>query len=124
MTGERVDTALLSGERPAAGEEQESLRRRFTVFDANATALVDYRMRRARLRDTRLTLVLAGHQTRPEGTSPALGWEEALGTPVEIRTVPGADHFTLVQRSHAAATAGEIARAVVPGTAGQDEGRG
>ncbi|MDX5565750.1 AMP-binding protein [Streptomyces sp. ID05-04B] len=124
MTGERADTALLTGERPAAGEEQEALRRRFAVFDANATALVDYRMRRARLRDTRLTLVLAGDQTRPEGTSPALGWEEALGTPVETRTVAGADHFTLVQRSHAAATAGEIARAVVPGTAGQDEGHG
>ncbi|MER7576650.1 AMP-binding protein [Streptomyces sp. NPDC126514] len=124
MTGERVDTALLSGERLAAGEEQESLRRRFTVFDANATALVDYRLRRARLRDTRLTLVLAGDQTRPEGTSPSLGWEEALGTPVETRTVPGTDHFTLVQRPHAAVTAQEIAHAVVPGTTGQDEGRG
>ncbi|MFJ3441262.1 amino acid adenylation domain-containing protein [Streptomyces sp. NPDC086081] len=124
MTGERVDAALLGGDRPAAGEEQQSLRRRFTVFDANATALVNYRMRRARLRDTRLTLVLAGDQTRPEGTSPALGWEEALGTPVETRTVPGADHFTLVQPSHAAITAGEIARAVAPGTAGQEEERG
>lgn len=124
MTGERADTSLLSGARPAAGEEQESLRRRFTVFDANATALVDYRIRRARLRETRLTLVLAGDQTRPEGTAPALGWEEALGTPVAIRTVPGADHFTLVQRSHAAVTAGEIARAIVPGAVGQDEGRG
>ncbi|OXS35610.1 amino acid adenylation domain-containing protein [Streptomyces sp. XY006] len=121
MTGETADTALLSGERPAAGEEQQSLRRRFTVFDANATALVNYRMRRARLRDTRLTLLLAGDQPRPEGTSPTLGWEEALGTPVRTRTVPGADHFTLVQRSHAALTAEEIARAVAPGPAGQDE---
>ncbi|MFE0476863.1 AMP-binding protein [Streptomyces sp. NPDC058947] len=122
MTGETADTALLSGDRPAAGEEQQSLRRRFTVFDANATALVNYRMRRARLRDTRLTLLLAGDQPRPEGTSPTLGWEEALGTPVRTRTVPGADHFTLVQRSHAALTAEEIARAVAPAPAGQDEG--
>ncbi|MGW5134760.1 AMP-binding protein [Streptomyces sp. NPDC004135] len=121
MTGETADTALLSGDRPAAGEEQQSLRRRFTVFDANATALVNYRMRRARLRDTRLTLLLAGDQPRPEGTSPTLGWEEALGTPVRTRTVPGADHFTLVQRSHAALTAEEIARAVAPAPAGQDE---
>ncbi|MFE1251509.1 amino acid adenylation domain-containing protein [Streptomyces sp. NPDC058766] len=124
MTGETADTALLRGERPAAGEEQQSLRRRFTVFDANATALVNYRMRRARLRDTRLTLLLAGDQARPEGTSPTLGWEEALGTPVQTRTVPGADHFTLVQRSHAALTAEEIACAVAPGPAGQDEERG
>ncbi|WP_327111082.1 amino acid adenylation domain-containing protein [Streptomyces sp. NBC_01341] len=124
MTGERADTTLLSGVRPPAGEEQESLLRRFTVFDANATALVDYRMRRTRLKDTRLTLVLAGDQSRPEGMSPALGWEEALGTPVETRAVPGADHFTLVQRPHAAVTAREIARAVEPGTTGRDEGRG
>ncbi|MGW6916414.1 AMP-binding protein [Kitasatospora sp. NPDC054939] len=123
MTGERVDTALLRGERPAEGDEQESLKRRFGVFDANARALVEYRMRRARLRDTRIALVLAGAQERPDGTDATLGWEAALGTGVASATVPGVDHFTLVQGPGAAATAREIARAVAPDTESQNGDR-
>lgn len=120
MTGEQIDTGILTGERPAAGEEEESLRRRFRVFDAHATALVGYRLRRARLRDTRTALVLAGDQRRPDGVTETLGWAEALGVNVETRTVPGADHFTVVRPPAAGALAGEVARVIASGAAEPD----
>ncbi|MEU8921533.1 AMP-binding protein [Kitasatospora sp. NPDC048545] len=122
MTGERPDTGLLRGA-PAEDEETRSLQRRYQVFDANATALVAYRLRRARLRDARFTLVLAGAQERPEDGTPTLGWAEALGTDVDTATVPDVDHFTLLRGPAARTAAERIARVIAASSGRPDEER-
>ncbi|WP_338930415.1 AMP-binding protein [Streptomyces netropsis] len=120
MTGERVDAKLLRGA-SAADEETRSLQRRYQVFDANATALVAYRLRRARLRDTRFTLVRAGAQERPGGATATLGWAEALGTDVGTATVPDVDHFTLLRGPSARIVAEEIARVIAASSGRPDK---
>jgi amino acid adenylation domain-containing protein len=124
MTGEQLDPRVLqavtdgaadgAAEGASAGDEEaQSLLRRYRVFAANATALANYRLRRARLRDTRFELVLAGDQKRPDGCSATLGWAEALGIDLGTTTVPGTDHVTLLRNPAAGTTAEKIARAVV-----------
>lgn len=116
VTGERLDTAVMRAVAEGAAaddEETQSLLRRYRVFDANATALARYRLRRARLRDTRFTLVLAGDQKRPDGCTATLGWAEALGVDLGTTTVPGTDHVTLLRDPGALTTAEQIAHAVV-----------
>ncbi|MEV4641951.1 AMP-binding protein [Actinoplanes sp. NPDC049548] len=121
MTGENVDTAVLLGERPA-NDEADQMRRRFEVFDANATALTGYRLRRTSLGDTRVVLVRAADQERPEGTSATLGWAEALGAEIELRTVAATDHFTLLHEAGAAAIAAAVREPTAdgPGSGGAD----
>ncbi|WP_037654162.1 AMP-binding protein [Streptomyces achromogenes] len=129
MTGERPDTGLLravaadgaSADSAAADDETRALHRRYRVFDAHATALVNYRLRRARFRDTRFTLVLAGDQERPDGSTPTLGWSEALGMDIGTVSVPGVDHFTLLRGQAARTAAEQIARAVAASSGRPEE---
>jgi thioesterase domain-containing protein len=128
MTGERLDTAVLQAVMEGASdgasaddEETQSLLRRYRVFDANATALAHYRLRRARLRDTRFELVLAGDQKRPDGCTATLGWAEALGIDLDTTTVPDTDHVTLLRDPAARTTAEKIARAVMASSGPSDE---
>ncbi|HJP73688.1 MAG TPA: AMP-binding protein [Pseudonocardiaceae bacterium] len=116
LTGERLDTKVLRAVTEGAradDEEAQSLLRRYRVFDANATALANYRLRRARLRDTRFDLVLAGDQKRPDGCTATLGWAEALGVDLATTTVPGTNHMTLLRDPAARTTAEKIAHAVM-----------
>lgn len=116
LTGERLDTTVLRAITEGASaddEEAQSLLRRYRVFDANATALANYRLRRARLRGTRFRVVLAGDQKRPDGCTATLGWSEALGIDLDTTAVPGTNHMTLVRNPAARTTAETIAHAVL-----------
>lgn len=124
LTRERLDTGVLRAVLEGAAvddEDTRSLLRRYRVFDANATAMAHYRLRRARLRDTRFDLVLAGDQKRPDGCTATLGWAEALGVDLGTTTVPGTDHMTLLRHPAARTTADNIARAVMASGGRSDE---
>ena len=116
LTGEQLDTRVLRAVHEGASaddEEAQSLLRRYRVFDANATALANYRLRRARLQGTRFDLVLAGDQKRPDGCTATLGWAEALGIDLDTTTVPDTNHMTLLRDPAARTAAEKIADAVV-----------
>ncbi len=102
------DLERTTGSGSAAEDLGDLWSSRFAIFDANATALAGHRIRRAHLPDTRIALVLAGAQQRPAAASPTLGWREALGTGVDVRTVPGADHFALLRQPSVGAAAAII----------------
>lgn len=84
---------------PAAHDESDrvaDLRRRFQIFRAHSLAAGRYRGRRSRLAATRVLLVLAGAQDRPQEMSRTLGWERLLNEPPECVEVPAADHYSLL----------------------------
>ncbi|GAA2532838.1 AMP-binding protein [Pilimelia columellifera] len=119
MTKEEIDARSLVDEAPGS-EELDQLRQRFRVFDAHATALVGYRLRRTQLPATHVALVLAGEQSRPDTASPTLGWQEVLHTDIDVRTVPAVDHFTMWQEPGVRDTAAAISAALAAGSAASD----
>ncbi|MFF1488254.1 amino acid adenylation domain-containing protein [Streptomyces sp. NPDC058319] len=89
--------SLLSPDGTAGGPDDE-LRRRFAVYLAHSRAAARYRPGARRLDADRILLVRATGQERPEGTSPALGWERFTGgTGPEVLPVD-ADHYSALRR--------------------------
>ncbi|MFE1857439.1 amino acid adenylation domain-containing protein [Streptomyces anandii] len=111
--GPAPDPAALAAAGPATQREADGtdieLRRRFSVYLAHSKAASKYRPAARPVEADRLLLLRALEQPRPEGTSPALGWEPFLGAPEESgqdAPVPGrlqvpavpADHYSVLRQ--------------------------
>ncbi|MGW7256383.1 AMP-binding protein [Streptomyces sp. NPDC054834] len=103
---EETETALLRPPRAGDPEPTAELRRRFALFTAHRGCAARYRAVTLRLPDTRLLLLVAGAQRRPEGTTPTLGWSELLGRPVDPVIIADTDHYSVVTDARVAALLG------------------
>jgi thioesterase domain-containing protein len=91
---------------PAGDGTDAELRRRFGVYLAHSKAASKYRPAARPVEADLLLLLRAQEQQRPEGTSPALGWERLVdgsGEPgaadgrLEVLPVP-ADHYSALRQ--------------------------